>query len=342
MLNEETLERINTRSGRNRRAAGVVIVMCPATLGALYISVALAVGVFVLGVLLFWYARRLDRESSKVRLFYTFAGGSGAWFRSIGEACKKLSGVERIWIIEAQDKNPDWKLHAGTTSIISRSRAGVERMNVPEISANVAVWGLDLGENRLFFFPDKILLRQRSGYTALPYETLGVSFSAARYVEERVPKDAEIVGHTWKHVKRDGSPDESYKSNPRIPIVLYGSLKLRVADELDLELQVSDTSAASLFARSLGFAPKRPRRSNTSSKRRGYLAPATMTVESARRVLGVQESDSRTEIVAAYRKLARKFHPDKVVGAAPEIREMAEQRMKEINAAYAMLKQHIA
>lgn len=272
MLNEETLERINTRSGRNRHATGVVIVMCPAILGALYISLALAVGVFVLGVLPFWYARRLDRASSRVRLFYTFAGGSGAWFRSIGEACKKLSGVERIWIIEAQDKNPGWKLHAGTTSVISRSQAGVERMNIPEISANVAVWGLNLGERRLFFFPDKVLLWQRSGYTALPYETLEASFSAARYVEERVPKDAEIVGHTWKHVKRDGSPDESYRSNPRVPIVLYGSLKLRVADELELELQVSDTSAASLFARSLGFAPKRPRRSNASSKKRGYLA----------------------------------------------------------------------
>ena len=44
------------------------------------------------------------------------------------------------------------------------------------------------------------------------------------------------------------------------------------------------------------------------------------------------------EISAAYRKLARTHHPDKVANLEPEVREYSEQRMKEINAAYAELK----
>ena len=44
------------------------------------------------------------------------------------------------------------------------------------------------------------------------------------------------------------------------------------------------------------------------------------------------------EISDAYRKLARVYHPDKVLGLPAEAREISERRMKEINAAYAELK----
>ena len=44
------------------------------------------------------------------------------------------------------------------------------------------------------------------------------------------------------------------------------------------------------------------------------------------------------EITTAYRKLALTYHPDKVAHLAPEERESADQKMKEINAAYAELK----
>ena len=44
------------------------------------------------------------------------------------------------------------------------------------------------------------------------------------------------------------------------------------------------------------------------------------------------------EISAAYRRLAQTHHPDKVANLEPEVREFSEQRMKEINAAYAEFK----
>lgn len=42
----------------------------------------------------------------------------------------------------------------------------------------------------------------------------------------------------------------------------------------------------------------------------------------------------KEEILAAYRKMARLYHPDRVEGLGPEFKELAERRMKEINAAY--------
>jgi DnaJ like chaperone protein len=58
----------------------------------------------------------------------------------------------------------------------------------------------------------------------------------------------------------------------------------------------------------------------------------------ARKALGVPKSAGVEEISAAYRKLARTHHPDKVANLKPELREYSEQRMKEINAAYAEFK----
>ena len=56
-------------------------------------------------------------------------------------------------------------------------------------------------------------------------------------------------------------------------------------------------------------------------------------------LLGVESGASQEEISSAYRKLVQQYHPDRVADLGPELREVAEQRMKEINAAYQELKQ---
>ena len=50
------------------------------------------------------------------------------------------------------------------------------------------------------------------------------------------------------------------------------------------------------------------------------------------RVLGLEPGASDDEVKAAYRRLAKKYHPD-VNGGSPE----AEAKMKEINAAYSQI-----
>jgi hypothetical protein len=46
----------------------------------------------------------------------------------------------------------------------------------------------------------------------------------------------------------------------------------------------------------------------------------------------------RNDRGAAYRRLARAHHPDKVENEPPQVKEDSERRMKEINAAYSLLK----
>ena len=63
---------------------------------------------------------------------------------------------------------------------------------------------------------------------------------------------------------------------------------------------------------------------------------------SAYKMLKLRSKASKEEITSAYRKLVQQYHPDKVATLAPEFRQMAEHRMKEINAAYEQLKRHVS
>ena len=54
-------------------------------------------------------------------------------------------------------------------------------------------------------------------------------------------------------------------------------------------------------------------------------------------VLGISPNATKAEAKTAYRNLVKKYHPDFVQHLAPEFRELAEKRIKEINAAWARL-----
>ncbi len=62
--------------------------------------------------------------------------------------------------------------------------------------------------------------------------------------------------------------------------------------------------------------------------------PTAAPPDDAYATLGVATDASADDIDRAYRQLMGKYHPDKVAGAADEIRALAETRARAINAAY--------
>ncbi len=70
-----------------------------------------------------------------------------------------------------------------------------------------------------------------------------------------------------------------------------------------------------------------------------HLPDSSPTAETqAYKVLGLTPAANEAEVSAAYRRLAQMYHPDKVATLASDFQELAEKRMKEINAAYDLLK----
>ena len=57
------------------------------------------------------------------------------------------------------------------------------------------------------------------------------------------------------------------------------------------------------------------------------------------KVLGIDSSATDDEVKKAYRKMAMKYHPDRVAGMSEELQRNAAEQMKEINEAYEVIKQ---
>ncbi|HEU0152285.1 MAG TPA: DnaJ domain-containing protein [Arenimonas sp.] len=51
-------------------------------------------------------------------------------------------------------------------------------------------------------------------------------------------------------------------------------------------------------------------------------------------VLGLTPDASDGELERAYRRLIAQYHPDRLGGVAPDLREQAEEKARQINAAY--------
>ncbi|MCA9623228.1 MAG: J domain-containing protein [Myxococcales bacterium] len=84
-------------------------------------------------------------------------------------------------------------------------------------------------------------------------------------------------------------------------------------------------------------APAKKGRSNEGTK---GSRPATKTATGGKpphEVLGVEPGADAATIRRAYHEKMQAYHPDRVANAADELRALAEQRSKEINAAYEAL-----
>jgi len=68
-------------------------------------------------------------------------------------------------------------------------------------------------------------------------------------------------------------------------------------------------------------------------------SPPSPTMLDHYATLGLLPSASDDEVEQAWRRLISEYHPDRVANAAKEIRELAETRAREINAAYESIQQ---
>ena len=335
-MNRRTLEEIDARP---KGAGAAPFVAAGAFLIALAVftlstTAAIAILIAGAGAALSMHVARLKRRTILVR--YDLQGDEASHFAEVGLACEALAGSEKVWRIE---DGPE-KLRAPARQV------EVSRHVPPGIRTNVGVWRLDLGNSQLYFMPDTMLLHQDERYRALSYASFDAVFGPEYRVEEgEAPSDAEVVGHTWQHVREDGRPDLRFSLNPRLSQVMYGLLEIS-GSGFKTRLRVSDQNAAMRFARTLGKDKNGPadgeRIGNPGDNRFGNgTSRATeeeMRTELAYGILGLKAGSPQDQVTTAYRRLAKIHHPDLLQHLEPEARELAESRMRVINDAYSNLK----
>jgi cold shock CspA family protein len=438
----EVISQVNARASQAAHAPIIISVTVIVLLVSALFDSRSVMWVFAVGLGLAWLFYNGDIYKRTSDLFYDLADDAGREFALMQSAFQTLARSRQIWLVQQESFAQDSKRNGGESSVILRSRVRVRGRSAPWINTNVTIWTIDLGKAKLFFFPDRLLVWDSRKYRAVPYETLGVAFAPTRFIEGgKPPVDSEVVDHTWRYVDQAGEPDRRYRSNKKLPMVLYGSVIFGTQNQLIAHLHVSSTEAASKFAETFrssvqgsesrrdangtGTAPAEPGGQRQTPPRRsrpdgggarvrgsvkwfslekgyGYITaesgqnvlvllpqmlkdglrslpegsvvefeiareargPTAVNIAVMRKdqtwsgwrgpessdagegaamadpwvVLGLQLGASDDDVSAAYRRMAQMYHPDKVTSLGPELKQLADRKMREINAAYEALK----
>ena len=104
-------------------------------------------------------------------------------------------------------------------------------------------------------------------------------------------------------------------------------------------LGISQSDYTSIHERHVGYQDAGYSDGSHSSGRSGSTSSYN---KDPYRVLGIDSSATDDEVKKAYRKMAMKYHPDRVAGMSEEMQRNAADQMKEINQAYEVIKQRRA
>ncbi|MBR4739309.1 MAG: TerB family tellurite resistance protein [Bacteroidales bacterium] len=100
-------------------------------------------------------------------------------------------------------------------------------------------------------------------------------------------------------------------------------------------LGISASDYTSIFERHVGYGDA----NYSSGSRNSRTSSSSSYNKDPYRVLGIDSSSTDEEVKKAYRKMAMKYHPDRVAGMSEELQRNAAEQMKEINEAYEIIKQ---
>jgi hypothetical protein len=214
-------------------------------ISALYFSIFVPISIF------------LDRYRRSVRISLKLNRTAETISEVLSEAFSELKGCESIWSISAQAYTNDWKRNAGATTLNQRDRTWLQFSRPNCVRGKIIVPTIKLGSAILYFFPDSILVISKKSVAALHYRDLEFSHSVTAFIENsRVPRDALVVGQTWRFVNKSGGPDRRFNFNKQLPICRYGEMDFGSSGGLNGRVQFSNIAAGDKFAKAIGILIK--------------------------------------------------------------------------------------
>ena len=190
----------------------------------------------------------LLRTLGDIELDYHFDDESEIEYNDRLNAWLSLNDCRKLWQVTAQRFNRNKKANSGAGRTVAKEQIKIKKRTPFYIESNLDIITLKLKRETLIFLPDKLIIAKKTKAGAISYSDIQISVGATKFVEsQRVPKDAIVLGYTWKYVNKNGSRDRRYSNNYQLPICQYGQIKITSLQGLNVELQCSNYSIATIF-----------------------------------------------------------------------------------------------
>jgi hypothetical protein len=248
---KELLSELNSKRAKIRSwpfvMAGMLLFLANAN-SAHWPDWAIAV-LFLIGVTAVWGAYTWDSFRKTVVMFYDFDDEMEHAYAELHQAASELTTCSSKWHIEASGRVHDSKYHAGATNLINRKGTSITKAEPPFVKTNIETIAIGVGKQTLHFFPDRVLVYEKNGVGAVGYGELDVRVRQSQFIEtDSVPRDAKVVGKTWRYVNKSGAPDRRFKDNNEIPVCLYEELNFSSQSGLREVIQLSRCGSGNAFS----------------------------------------------------------------------------------------------
>lgn len=198
-----------------------------------------------------WY----DSFARTSVLMYDFDEPSYQTYNQVRQAFESMQKASKAWHIPNAGQVEtlgQWKRNSGASTIVDRQPIAFEYGLPKVIRSNIVVPTIPVGRQKLYFFPDRLLIEDRDQYSSISYVELQVTTDSSRFIEsDPVPADARTVGETWKYVNKKGGPDRRFNDNRILPICLYEDMILKSDGGLRELVEISKVGTFAAFANAL-------------------------------------------------------------------------------------------
>jgi hypothetical protein len=186
-----------------------------------------------------YLAFQSDTFRKTVVLFYSFDTALERSYETLHKAALQLAGSAGCWHIAASGQVHDRKYHAGASAVVDRKATTIRRGSPPFLKTNVETIAIGVGKQTMFLFPDRVLVYESGKVGAIGYDQLRISITQTQFVENSAPRDARVVGQTWRYVNKTGGPDRRFADNRSLPICLYDEVHFSSTSGLNEIIQLS-------------------------------------------------------------------------------------------------------
>lgn len=173
----------------------------------------------------------IEQAKAKDVLIYDLDGSALERFSEFVTAFEAYFSSLRIWQYTARSFTHDLKRNAGANWIMDRKPASAGTDTEKVFRANLSLPALQMGDNKIVFLPDLIVLTDGNNVAAFKYSDVRIAQDLVRFREsDPLPRDAQVVDHAWQYQNKNGGPDRRFKHNAQIPVCVYEEVGFGVGD----------------------------------------------------------------------------------------------------------------
>lgn len=201
---------------------------------------SIGIGLFAVAAVMSAFLAFYDKQRKAVVIMYDLDDDAVGPFQKFVDEFDKFRSANRIWNVDAAERTTDWKRNAGAGHLLTRKTAQLTYTPPSVVKTNLSVPAIVGGRQNIYFFPDVVLIVESTHAGALAYDQLEVLWTSTVFIEgDGVPSDAQVVGHTWRFVNKNGGPDRRFNNNRQIPKCLYLQMGLSSSEGLRKVLHFS-------------------------------------------------------------------------------------------------------